>query len=531
MGIRERMPPAPAWARALARALAFQGLARRLGAGQGMLRRCVTRHASPDTRAGRLLHRLFGDSFARERQALVAGIQRYHREVPHEARNQALLRRRIHMLEKGLSMRPRRDVFALDYIGEAVAAYALRHAHVTAQAGARAGGAGRADGSAPPGVAGTAQAAARADGTAPARESARPGAAGDARVSPHSGARSSTHASTHADAHDDPRDSIASARASAHDNAAGSTRANAHAGIAPPHRGVQGAPGAGAVDGTLVWAHDVLARYFEVSAPHPVLAPLRTRFAALPPPAREAAVRAGRPGTDPVRVGTRGESPSGGETRRESTACEGNPACEGDPAREAGAETGRHIPFARDLAAPLPVAYADLLALAVRRRSVRWFRPEPVPRALFEKALAVAAQSPTACNRQPFVFRVFDEAGMVRQVAETAMGTRGYGHNLPMIAVLVGQQRHVFDARDRHLIYIDGALAAMALCLALETLGLSSCLINWPDIEAREAALARLIDLDADERPVMLIAIGHPDPGGLVPYSAKKALCDLVRYG
>ena len=162
---------------------------------------------------------------------------------------------------------------------------------------------------------------------------------------------------------------------------------------------------------------------------------------------------------------------------------------------------------------------------------MRWFRPEPVPRALFERALAVAAQSPSACNRQPFVFRVFDDAAMVRAVADTAMGTRGYAHNVPMIAVLVGQQRHFFDARDRHLVYIDGALAAMALVLALETLGLASCLVNWPDIEAREAALAALIGLEADERPVMLIAIGHPDPDGLVPFSAKKAPGDLLRYG
>ena len=80
------------------------------------------------------------------------------------------------------------------------------------------------------------------------------------------------------------------------------------------------------------------------------------------------------------------------------------------------------------------------------------------------------------------------------------------------------------------MIYIDGALAAMSFVLALETLGLSSCMINWPDVEQQERKLARLLHLEPDERPVMQIAIGYPDPLGLVPYSGKKSLERIRRY-
>ncbi|UOM37187.1 nitroreductase family protein [Acuticoccus sp. I52.16.1] len=421
-------------------------------AGWDEARRALLARVRPGSPAGRLLYRLLCEDFTREQQAVLAGIRRYRDEVRTEARNQALLRRRIHMLEKGLAMRPRRAVFALDYIAETVDAYALRHAHVAAEARRR------------------------GDETAPV-----PPAAG--------------RAGGEAGSEGPP-----ASRAPASHMPAPATRA------APPHRAATGGGRAGGeaagVDDTLIWAHDVLARTFAACAPHPVFAQQEVRFAALPPPPRGAGPHEGTPAA--------ADHSTAGRTR------------------DAAAP---RIPYARDLAEPPPVAYADLLALARRRRSVRWFRPEPVPRALFERALAVAAQSPSACNRQPFVFRVFDDAAMVRAVADTAMGTRGYAHNVPMIAVLVGQQRHFFDARDRHLVYIDGALAAMALVLALETLGLASCLVNWPDIEAREAALAALIGLEADERPVMLIAIGHPDPDGLVPFSAKKAPGDLLRYG
>lgn len=190
----------------------------------------------------------------------------------------------------------------------------------------------------------------------------------------------------------------------------------------------------------------------------------------------------------------------------------------------------RLTPYVRPLGRSSPVSYADLLALAERRRSVRWFLPERVPRDAIEKAMAVALQSPSACNRQPFVFRFFDDPQMVQKVAEVPMGTAGYGHQLPMIGVVVGQQRNFFDDRDRHLIYIDGALAMMSFCLALETLGLSSCIINWPDIQERETWLAKLIGLESDERPVMLVGVGYPDPNGLVAASSKKSNANAVTF-
>ena len=96
--------------------------------------------------------------------------------------------------------------------------------------------------------------------------------------------------------------------------------------------------------------------------------------------------------------------------------------------------------------------------------------------------------------------------------------------------MIVGRQRAYFSERDRHLIYIDGALAAMSFVLALETLGLSSCCINWADIEAQERKMARLLQLEPDERVIMLVAIGYPDPEERVPYSAKKMLHTLRRY-
>lgn len=194
-------------------------------------------------------------------------------------------------------------------------------------------------------------------------------------------------------------------------------------------------------------------------------------------------------------------------------------------------EVQAKVPYRRDLSVPSPVGYDELLALSERRRSVRWFLDKRVERELINKAMMVARQSPSACNRQPFVFHVFDDVEMVRKVASVPMGTAGYEHQIPCIIVVVGQLRNYFDERDRHLIYIDGALAGMSFVFALETLGLSSCIINWPDIEQKELEMAKLIGLEDDERPVFLIAVGYPDPAELVAFSDKKSVDELITYG
>jgi len=232
-------------------------------------------------------------------------------------------------------------------------------------------------------------------------------------------------------------------------------------------------------DAEVQWAHDVLKEYFEVTVPHPRSDAARERF--------------------------------------HSIKFDGN-------------INAKLVPYARDFSDGVLPSYEQLFALAKRRRSVRWFQSKPVPREFIDNAIRIASESPSACNRQPFQFRIFDDPELVRQVASLPMGTPGFDHNIPVIAVVVGRLRSYFDERDRHLIYIDASLATMAFLFALEAQGLSSCCINWPDVEEREVRMDSLLKLDPDERPVMCIAIGYPDPEGLVAYSHKKLPEHLRRF-
>jgi nitroreductase len=183
--------------------------------------------------------------------------------------------------------------------------------------------------------------------------------------------------------------------------------------------------------------------------------------------------------------------------------------------RSDGALSGDSVPYKRDFSL-MDVSFEQL--------------DKPVPRELVDKAIEIGAQSPSACNRQPFHFRIYDDKDLVQKVSSIPMGTKGFSHQFPMIVVVTGQLEAYFSERDRHLIYIDASLASMGLIYGLETLGLSSCVINWPEIAVKEKQISQLLGMPPEERTIFMIAVGWPDKEALVPFSQKKSLENLRSY-
>jgi nitroreductase len=332
--------------------------------------------------------RIASSPFAREVNAVNSGIKRYEFERDGHTGNRTLLRRNIHRLEKALTMRPRRAVFATDFIQETVAAFSKIVTH-----------------------------------------------ADDRSDTPHPNANTSR-----------------------------------------------------AVLLDIEYADAVLKTYFEVVDDVPETIGPRKTYQEL-----------------------------------SSTLLKSKKVIRDE------SSTRHVVPFQRPTEAPL-IKIEQLKQLALHRRSVRWFEQKPVPRQLIDEALSIAIQAPSACNRQPFRFIVLDDPSAIAEVASIPMGTRGYEHQIPVFVIVVGQQRHFHDPRDRHVIYIDASLAVMGFLLAIETLALGACCINWPDIEAKERALQQKLGLDDDERPVMCLAIGWPLRDALVASSPKKELDELRCY-
>jgi coenzyme F420-0:L-glutamate ligase / coenzyme F420-1:gamma-L-glutamate ligase len=172
-----------------------------------------------------------------------------------------------------------------------------------------------------------------------------------------------------------------------------------------------------------------------------------------------------------------------------------------------------------------------------RRRSIRRYRPEPVPAELVEQLLMVACWAPSAHNRQPWRFVVMTGAETKHRLA-TAMGDRLRqdltADNVPeaVIAKDVGRSyRRITqapllillclsmadmdsypDARRQQNEWImavqSTAMAGQNLLLAAHALGLGACWmcapLFCPDV------VAGTLDLPAGWQPQALITAGYP---------------------
>lgn len=186
-------------------------------------------------------------------------------------------------------------------------------------------------------------------------------------------------------------------------------------------------------------------------------------------------------------------------------------------------------PYYSESRASHDVSFDSLLALSQARRSTRWFLDKPVEVEKLEKVVSVASQAPSACNRQPFEFWVVEGESFRKKIAKLPGGTVGFSDNIPCLIAVVGDQSYYPMDRDRHVIYIDSGLASMQLMLAAETLGLSTCAINWPELAKLDEKVSRLFKLPQYKRVVMFIAIGYAKPSGGIPYSEKKSADQLIR--
>ncbi|MFW5803697.1 MAG: nitroreductase family protein [bacterium] len=228
---------------------------------------------------------------------------------------------------------------------------------------------------------------------------------------------------------------------------------------------------------TLIWAHDVLKEYFEITDDsNPIISKAKHVFYTVPEI----------------------------ETNHNSK------------------------PYLRKFSPELTISYEDLKKLAIRRRSIRWYKDEKVEREKIDKAITIAGLSPSACNRQPFRFLIIDNKEKIERVACIPMGTKGFSHNFSGFIAVIGDLSSYFSERDRHVIYIDASLAAMSFLYALETQGVSSSIINWPDIYEAELKMKKELNLKSFERVIMLISYGYADPEGMIPFSQKKNI-DLLR--
>lgn len=188
-----------------------------------------------------------------------------------------------------------------------------------------------------------------------------------------------------------------------------------------------------------------------------------------------------------------------------------------------------------------------------RRRSIRYFSSEPVPRHLIEQAIRTASTAPSGAHRQPWTFVVTGDADMKRQIREAAeaeerinyeggrlpdhwrealepLGTdwhKEFLETVPWIVVLF-EQRYGFDETGEklHHFYVKEScgIAAGMFITALHHMGLAT-LTHTP---SPMKFLRNLLGRPDHERPFCMFPIGYPSENCVVPDLRRKSLEDVM---
>jgi nitroreductase len=189
-----------------------------------------------------------------------------------------------------------------------------------------------------------------------------------------------------------------------------------------------------------------------------------------------------------------------------------------------------------------------------RRRSVRDFSSEAVPRKVIEECLLAAGSAPSGANMQPWSFVVVSDAAVKREIREAAEkeeyefyhGRAGeqwlealadletdhekpFLEKAPYLIVIFAQKYGVSAGGEEvkhYYVKESVGIATGMLIAAIHNAGL----VALPYTPSRMGFLTRILGRGENERAFLVLVVGYPAEGVTVPDIAKKRLEEIATF-
>jgi iodotyrosine deiodinase len=189
-----------------------------------------------------------------------------------------------------------------------------------------------------------------------------------------------------------------------------------------------------------------------------------------------------------------------------------------------------------------------------RRRTVRQFSDRPVPREIIEECLLTAGTAPNGANLQPWHFVVVSNAQIKREIRIAAeqeeaefykrrapqewldalapLGTdehKPFIETAPYLIVIFGKNHsQLADGRRVKNYYVSESvgIATGFLIAAIHNAGLAS-LTHTP---SPMGFLNKILNVDPDSKPFLVLVTGYPAKNAEVPVITKKSLEEIATF-
>lgn len=162
----------------------------------------------------------------------------------------------------------------------------------------------------------------------------------------------------------------------------------------------------------------------------------------------------------------------------------------------------------------------DFYEVVRTRRSVRSFRPDPIPQEVLDRILDAARIAPSGSNRQPTRLIVV-RSQKVKHDLVPMCHDQAFIATAPVVVVACGRdiKHNRGEWMGRYAMIVDVAIAVDHLTLAARAEGLGTCWIG----SFKNAALKEYFGLPEEVEVVALTPLGYPqgspfaDPEGRIP--------------
>ncbi|MFH0734335.1 MAG: nitroreductase family protein [bacterium] len=165
----------------------------------------------------------------------------------------------------------------------------------------------------------------------------------------------------------------------------------------------------------------------------------------------------------------------------------------------------------------------------LERHSIRNFADKKVNIELINKALSIANNCPSACNRQPWKTYIFVNPDSRQEILDLQGGSKGFNENI-QIALLITSNLNDYFLSEQHQSYIDGGLFAMSLIYALHSLGLGTIPLTLSLKRKKNKEIMKKFNIPANESLIMVIGVGYPNSDIKVAHSLKKVFTENTIY-
>lgn len=158
------------------------------------------------------------------------------------------------------------------------------------------------------------------------------------------------------------------------------------------------------------------------------------------------------------------------------------------------------------------------------RRSIRKYTGEEIGQETIETLLKCGMYAPSAVNKQPWHFIVFEEKEYFNKIMEVHPNSR----------MLAGAKKAILVCGDYRLAHapgylpLDCAAATQNILLAAHSLGLGACWIGIHPREERIKCLNELFHLPEHIQAFSLISLGYPAEEKKTPERFQR---DRIHYG